>query len=292
MIPLRDESVRLGGRRIRYLIGGEGPPLLLCHGFMGSAENFAAWFEALTPRRTLVVPDLSGCGESDPLDEPHTAANLAAALLPLVDHLGLRRYDLGGLCLGAPVAMALLRRRPHATGRLVLHTPLLSASLVRRAFHLQVAALTAPVVYPVAAWLKDRRVVSDLYKRLLVEGSDVDRAAAEVNFRNQLRADARCTREWLRDGLRREDVALLAALATPALIVVPADDRIVAVDRLRALAADCPSVRLVVDEGAGHGWTDDAVRRQLAAIAAFLDDPGAGAGAVEERPEPRAVLQG
>ena len=34
-------------RPLRYLIGGSGPPLLLCHGFMGSAENFETWFDEL-----------------------------------------------------------------------------------------------------------------------------------------------------------------------------------------------------------------------------------------------------
>ena len=32
------------GRRLRYLVGGSGPNLLMCHGFIGSAENFADWF--------------------------------------------------------------------------------------------------------------------------------------------------------------------------------------------------------------------------------------------------------
>ncbi|HEY6379669.1 MAG TPA: alpha/beta fold hydrolase [Candidatus Dormibacteraeota bacterium] len=271
MSELREHSLRIGTRRVRYLSGGSGPALLLCHGFMGSAENFAQWFDALTPRRRLVVPDLPGCGASAPLDGPHTAANLAGALLPLLDELGVERLDLGGLCLGVPVALALLRRRPQAVDRLVLHTPLLSPWLVRRSFHLQVRLLTAPVVHPAAAWLKDRRLVSDLYKRLMVEGDNVDRAAAEVNFRNQLRADPRCTREWLRDGLRCQDAGLLASRRAPSLLLAAAGDRIVEVDRLRALVADCPSVQLDVDAEAGHGWTAASVRRQLGVITAFLD---------------------
>ena len=54
-------------RRLRYLIGGGGPPLLLCHGWLGSAENFETWFEGVGRRRTLVIPDLPACGDSAPL---------------------------------------------------------------------------------------------------------------------------------------------------------------------------------------------------------------------------------
>jgi pimeloyl-ACP methyl ester carboxylesterase len=262
------------GRRLRHLVIGDGPPLVLFHGFLGSAENFETWFEALAQRRTLVIPDLPGFGSSDPLrDRAHIAEAMAAAVEPLLDDLGIAggRFDVGGLCLGASPALALARRHEGDVGRLVLHTPLLDPSLVRRRFHIQVGAMTAPGVFTSMLWLSRRRVVSDLYKRLMVEGGDVDREAAEMNFRNQLRADPRATREWLRDGLRRRDVDALAARRDPTLILAAADDRIVDVAALRAVAARLPQVRLAVIEEAGHGWNADFVRRQLDALTAFLD---------------------
>ena len=269
-----------GGRRLRYLHGGSGPPLVLCHGFLGSAENFATWFDTLLPLRTLVVPDLPGCGDSTPLARAHTADELAAAVEPLLDHLGVDAFDLGGLCLGASVACALARRRPGSVRRLLLHTPLLDPSLVRRRFHLQARLMTAPGLFGGVIWLSRRRVVSDLYKRLLVEGTDVDREAAEANFRNQVRADPRATREWLLDGLVRHDAALVARRTDPTLVIAAADDRICAVERLAALAATWPAVRFAAIADAGHGWTAEQVRRQLEEITAFLGapEPAAAAG--------------
>ena len=44
---LEERFTKHEGRRLRYLIGGTGPPLLLCHGFIGSAENFNDWFDVL-----------------------------------------------------------------------------------------------------------------------------------------------------------------------------------------------------------------------------------------------------
>ena len=67
---MQEAILELPGRRLRYLIGGDGPPLVLCHGFLGSAENFETWFEELSARRTLVVPDLPGCGASSPVPVP------------------------------------------------------------------------------------------------------------------------------------------------------------------------------------------------------------------------------
>jgi len=259
------------GRRLRWVRLGEGDPLLLCHGFIGAAESFRTWFEPLARRRTLVVADLPGCGASDPLDGRHTADTLAAALEPLLDELGVSRFDLGGICLGAAVACALERRRPDAVNALVMDTPLLGAGFVRRGFRMQVRALTAAPVFPAVARLGQYRRVSDLYRRILVEGDDWDGAAADLNFANQQRALPRAAREWLSDGLRRDDSATVAGRAGPTLLLAAADDRIADVARLEALAAGRPTIELAVLDGAGHGWNESKVRRQLAIIGDFLD---------------------
>jgi pimeloyl-ACP methyl ester carboxylesterase len=267
-----EHTVHHGSRRVRYVTMGQGEPLILCHGFLGSAENFETWYDALAQRRTLIIPDLPGFGASDPLrGGAHTAEAMADAVEPLLDQLGIERFDLGGLCLGASPALVLASRHAERVSRLILHTPLLDPSLVRRRFHLQAGAMTAPGVFSGILWLSRRRVVSDLYKRLMVEGSDVDAAAADMNFANQTRANPRATREWLRDGLRRRDLDTLAARAAPTLIIAAAGDRIVDVAALRTLAAGWPSVQLAVIEEAGHGWNAEFVRRQLDVLCAFLD---------------------
>ena len=273
MAQLEERFISHVGGRVRYLIGGDGPPLVLCHGFLGSAENFETWFDELARIRTLVIPDLPGCGASPPLrNGRHTAGALAGAVDAVCRDAQVDRYDLGGLCLGSSVAMAMLKRRPGAVHRLILHTPLLAPALVRRRFHLQVRGFMAPGIFPAISWLSRQRVVSDLYKRLLVEGDNVDRAAAEMNFRNQLRADPRALREWILHGLARDDVELLRGSGKQALIIVAADDRIVDVPVLRQTLAGMDHVHLAGVADAGHGWTESYVRRQLELIGAFLLD--------------------
>jgi pimeloyl-ACP methyl ester carboxylesterase len=273
MAQLEERFTTHAGGRVRYLVGGTGPAMVLCHGFIGSAENFETWFDELSKVRTLVIPDLPGCGASAPLHHArHSAGRLAGAVDAVCRDAEVEQYDVAGLCLGVSVAMALLQQRPAAIRRMVLHTPLLAPALVRRRFHLQVRGFMAPGVFPAITWLSRRRVVSDLYKRLLVEGDNVDSSAAEMNFRNQLRAEPRALREWLLDGLARDDLALLRNSRRPALIIVASDDRIVDVPLLRRTVADLDTVRLVEVKDAGHGWTESYVRRQLELITAFLGD--------------------
>jgi pimeloyl-ACP methyl ester carboxylesterase len=271
------------GRPLRYLTGGTGPALLLCHGFIGSAENFSDWFDVLLTRRTIIAPDLPGFGRSAPLAGGHTAPALARAVLAAAADVGADEFDIAGLCLGSPVALAVQRARPHAIGRLILHTPLTSPALIRRRFHMQVGFMLAPMVYPGIVWLAHRRTTSDIYKRFMVEGKDVDPVAARANFENQLLANPRAAREWLHDALHRDDLAQVRGSGRPTLILVAEHDRIVNVPRLESAVAGAPGMSFDVIRQAGHAWSPELSRRQRALIAAFLDDlpiPAADGAAV------------
>jgi pimeloyl-ACP methyl ester carboxylesterase len=269
---LEERFTKHEGRPLRYLTGGTGPPLVLCHGFIGSAENFSDWFEVLLSRRTIIAPDLPGFGRSAPLSGGHTAPALARAALTAATDAGVDRFDIAGLCLGTPVALALQRARPAATGRVILHTPLVAPSLVRRGFHLQVGFMLAPIVYPAIVWLGHQRTMSDIYKRFMVEGKDVDPEAAKANFENQLLANPRAAREWLHDALRRDDLAQVRGSGRPTLILVAEHDRIVNVPRLETAVTGAEDVSFDVIRQAGHAWSPELSRRQRALIAAFLDD--------------------
>lgn len=255
---------------MRYLIGGAGKPLVLCHGFISSGEEFGGRFAALSTNRTIIAPDLPGNGQSAPLKRPHTAEAMAEAVQGLLAHLNVQRFDLGGLCLGASVACAIARSDEQAIDHLILHTPLLGRRLIRPAYRWQVRLVTMQPLWKRVIWLSRQRVVSDLYKRCAIEGNDVDRHTSDVNFRNQQRADPAAAKEWLSDALRRRDVELIASRTKPTLIIVPNNDRLVNVTRLRQLVERLGNVELVVDEEGGHGWSPEAVARHLSVIRTAL----------------------
>src|SRR5207302_5337838 len=98
--PMYECSVVVGGHPIRCLIAGEGRPLLLCHGFLSSAEEFGGRFRALALHRRLIIPDLPGNGGSPPLATGHTVEALAASPDELLGGLGIVDFDGAGRCLG------------------------------------------------------------------------------------------------------------------------------------------------------------------------------------------------
>jgi pimeloyl-ACP methyl ester carboxylesterase len=131
------------GARIRLFTAGEGPALLLVHGFGGAAWNFDE-LAPLLHRRRLLIPDLPGHGGSGPLPAP-TLAGFADALADVLDAEGIERTDVFGHSLGGVVALRLALRRPERVRRLILAAPAGISSATRSAeLSLALAGLIEP----------------------------------------------------------------------------------------------------------------------------------------------------
>ena len=109
------------GTRIHYVTGGEGPPLVLIHGW---TQTWRAWRQvmpALAQHYTIIAPDLRGLGDSDkPLDgyDGLTVADDIHQVVQGLGHTG--PIDLVGHDLGGPTAYAYAASHPHEVRRLVI----------------------------------------------------------------------------------------------------------------------------------------------------------------------------
>lgn len=56
--------VLVNGVLLRVVVGGQGPALLLLHGWMGSWTSWRKAMPALAAHFTVIVPDARGCGDS------------------------------------------------------------------------------------------------------------------------------------------------------------------------------------------------------------------------------------
>ena len=91
---------------------GSGPPLLLVHGLMVTGEMFEPVIGHFATRHRVIVPDLRGHGRSRGLPPPYTAAQLAADLSNLLDHLGIDSTAVLGYSQGGAIAQQLILDYP------------------------------------------------------------------------------------------------------------------------------------------------------------------------------------
>ena len=102
----------VGGRRLVVLEAGEGPPVVLLHGLLGSPHYLTPLARVLAAAgRRAIVPWLPGHGPSDRL-EPFGFDALADLLAGAAAALGAERPRLLGHSFGAPVAVAWAARHP------------------------------------------------------------------------------------------------------------------------------------------------------------------------------------
>jgi pimeloyl-ACP methyl ester carboxylesterase len=108
------------GTRLSYAIGGDGAPVVLCHGLGGTIENWRAIAPALAERHRVLVPDLPGHGRSEALSEARDIDPFAEAVLAIADEEGALPALWVGHSLGGLVGLRAAARRPEALRGLVL----------------------------------------------------------------------------------------------------------------------------------------------------------------------------
>jgi pimeloyl-ACP methyl ester carboxylesterase len=109
-----------GDLRLHAVMGGEGPPLLLVHGW---PQNWYAWrlvMPALAREFEVIAPDQRGIGLSDKPEDGYDPGTLANDLVALMDALGHQRFAVVGTDTGLPIAYALAADHPDRVERVVL----------------------------------------------------------------------------------------------------------------------------------------------------------------------------
>ena len=112
--------VDTGELRLHAVTGGEGPPLLLVHGWPQLWYQFRLIMPALARDFSVVAVDQRGIGLSDKPQDGYDTATLASDLAALMDALGHRRFALYGTDVGMPIAYALAADHPDRVDRLIV----------------------------------------------------------------------------------------------------------------------------------------------------------------------------
>ena len=119
-MPEHVEHVRTNGIDVAVTVSGEGPDVVLVHGFPHTGLLWAPITPELARSHRVVAPDLRGTGGSTRAPDGYDAATLAADLGGLLDHLDGGAVDLVAIDAGVPPAFLLALQHPERVRRLVL----------------------------------------------------------------------------------------------------------------------------------------------------------------------------
>lgn len=277
-----------GGHRVRVVECGEGPAVLLLHGWGASAYTFRRTMLPLADAGYRVLAlDLPGHGLSDkPADRARYSLDaLADAVRETMDLAGVDRAAVAGHSMGGGVALQLALRHPER----VTHLALLGAARIGRVKAvglLRVLAVGAAT--PLHPYLVTRGGVHLLLRRVYGRGGrfsprDVDEYWAPSQYPSYARAMLHIVREYDWDVVPPGD---LRGLCAPTLIMAAAADWIVSAREAADYARAIAGCVLQIVEGAGHLFPEAEWQRTNALLLELLARPATPAFGAAPAPAP------
>ena len=247
------EQVEVAGRRVQYLRGGSGDPVLVLHHSIGN-HGWMPVHERLAASRQVLVPDLPGYGQSERPEWARETRDVAILILQLLDKLGHGPVPVVGLGLGGWIAAEMATMNQSRISALVL--------------------VGAPGIQPEEGEILDQMLI-DYHEYVRAGFSSEESYAAEFgedpapevrelwDFSREM--TARLT--WKPYMFNRRLPHLLHEVQTPTLLVWGAADAIVPMAVAQAYAAALPNASIEVVADCGH-FVDMEQPDRLAELAA------------------------
>jgi pimeloyl-ACP methyl ester carboxylesterase len=250
----------VNGVRLHYIERGEGPPVVLLHGNVVTAEDFISSevLDLIAKRHRVIAFDRPGFGYSD---RPHGSAWSAGTQADLIRdafaHLGINRPIVLGHSWGAAVALALGLNHPEAVRGLVLlsgyYYPTLRADVL-------FSALTAIPILGDLLRYSVSPFIGKLMLPLLLKGMFAPLpvpARFTKSFPRDMPVRPGQIRAQSQDGVAMIPVALsmrhrYKELSMPVVIMAGAKDRVVKDSQAVRLHEELPNSILRLIPGVGH----------------------------------------
>ena len=259
---------RVRGIEIAYDDLGEGPAVVLLHGFPFDRSMWREQTEALAEGYRVITPDLRGMGETGgSVAGPSTMDEMAHDVAALMDYLGIERAVVGGLSMGGYVTLAFYRRHRLRARALVLADtrPGADTDEARKTREEQAQKILEEGTGSIA---------DDFLKKVLTPETLSGRPLVVARVREMiLKTPARGAAAALRGmAVRHDQTSFLEALLVPTLILVGSEDQLTPPREAELMRKEIRGSRLQVIEDASHLSNVERPEEFNRALKTFLDE--------------------
>jgi pimeloyl-ACP methyl ester carboxylesterase/DNA-binding CsgD family transcriptional regulator len=291
------------GAKIAVGVHGRGPPLVRAGTWLTHVEHDATsalsahWCEELSKHHRYVTYDSRGCGLSDRQVHDLSLDLFVADLEAVVDELGLERFPLLGMSMGAPVAVAYAAKHPERVSRLVLHGGFHRSYLSSKSADPRVME-EADVLLKSArhGWGTGSPALRQVFvAKFMGQSTEAQRQAFDE--RQRVSCTAEVAESYLRAMFALDVTELARRVSCPTIVFHSRGDKLIFFEQGRKLAGLIPGAHFVPLESKNHVpfREEPAWQVVVTALRSFLDE-GAGAGspapAKELTPRQLDVLRG
>jgi 3-oxoadipate enol-lactonase len=249
------EKINVNGIQLDYDRRGDGPPLVLLHGYPLDRHLWDQLVPLLVDTFDVILPDLRGFGESTTVDSPYTMDDYASDIAGLLDQLEIQKAAIVGHSMGGYVALAFARLYPErvrglglVSSQVLADPPDRKEGRYKSAKDVSENGIGSVVEMMTPKFTSDQRL-----QAFARESMERQPPAAYIGA---LKAMAE----------RMDSTSLLSSFNFPVVIVHGEADSLIPIDRAREVKAALPQAHLVEISGAGHMPMMEATDKTAAAL--------------------------
>jgi len=244
------------GVDIYYEVHGDGPALLLTHGYSATSQMWQGQIDALSKHYSLILWDMRGHGQSaSPAhDSQYSEAHTVADMVALFDHLGFEQAVIGGLSLGGYMSLAFNVAHPERVNALLIID-------------------TGPGYKkdaPREQWNDNARAMADAIEKQGAAALSGGSAERNLSTHNDYSGLARAGRFMLTQHTPRV-IESLPHIRVPALVLAGAEDEPF-LAATEYMANKIPHAQKVIIADAGHAVNLDQPEAFNQSVLAFLSN--------------------
>jgi pimeloyl-ACP methyl ester carboxylesterase len=256
------------------------------NGLLGGGDSFWPVIDGVPESWRVVLPDLPGCGESEPMKPPrrHDLDGYVRWLDLFVEAAGLhdKQLVLASVATGAPISIRYAVRRHDRVAGQVLHMPFLGKPVIPAKWLRPIIGfglLAAPT-----RSLMDRLRSSDrlMHRVIIHEPPHAIPELAERDIDHKQQGDLKAAGELLHSLMLTDSRAELALLHSPILVLDSEHDELSPTLMMQAIVRGRPERSLYTYSGGMHSWNSEFIsemNREIAAFARRIEEGGSGPSA-------------
>lgn len=256
-------EIPFGKGVVEYKTAGQGPVVVLIHGFMESARIWRRYSEKLSSKLRVIRINLPGHGKSSVQGDAHSMELMADAVKAVLDHEGVSKAMLVGHSMGGYVSLAFAERYTEKVSAMVLLNSSCFADTKQKKEDRDRSVK--------AAEAHKMKYITSVIPNLFFERSGVKASKRIVKMvkiaTDQPKEGITAALKGMRDRPERSEVLRQAGF--PVLIVAGHDDLLIPLEKSQEMAALNNRISLTVLEECGHLAFIEKKKESLKAIQVF-----------------------
>lgn len=262
--------LQIDGTRVRYVDVGEGPPVVLLHGFASSIENWITVMPRLVKDHRVIAIDLRGFGWTDRPVADYSPKAQAQLLKAVLDERKVGKVAIVGHSYGSSVALAFALEYPEQVSRIALYDAWVYDSQLPSMFHMARAKGVGEVLFGL--------FYSERYEERLTMGFyDPDMVSEQLVEEVEKAFERPGTRAGALEavrGMRFDEMeSRYRTITAPTLLLWGREDLVTPVSIGEKLVRQLPNAKLNVYPRCGHFPMIEAVSESTRDLGAFLGAP-------------------